>query len=336
MMVNLKKVKLLASTAFMITLATSQAHAFPLLCGDPSRLVASVRVTMQQVMIIKQEIESNMQIVTLIANGGFAQAGAMIFNKIQNGDYDRFGNALSTVKDNALDMSKNVQEREERAAREKELRAQGMSDKLAKEKARQESEERLLKAQKEREKAALDAKENRGSNAFSNSYNWLKDNQTFTSNASGALTGVANGNWGNVLNSGAKVTGSVIGDVTGSDGAGNTIGSLGNIAEGTYNTINNGGNTGQTISGLFNNGQIQSGLSGVESGYNQTESENAKALAEQEEAERKAAEELKKSMDEAGKQMQAQMKQQACQRCKEENRNAGRDEMSGCATACSN
>lgn len=381
MMVNLKKVKLLASTAFMITLATSQVQAFPLLCSDPSRLVASARVTMQEVMIIKQEIESNMQIVTLIANGGFAQAGAMIFNKIQSGEYDRFGKSLSNVKSNTLSMAQNVKEREERAKREKELRAQGMSEKLAKEKARQESAERLAKAQQERERAAEEAKANRGSNMFNNSYNWLKDNKTFTSGASNALNGVANGNWGqtlsgatnatggalnsngdttlgnifnnassgagnalnsaldgnwgNVINSGAGVTGNVISGATGSEGTGNTIGSLGGIAAGTYNTFDNSGSAGETISGLFNNRDIQSGLSGVQNGYNQTQTENANALAAQEEADRQAAEELKKSMNEAGKQMQAQLKQQACQRCKEENKAAGRDEMTGCVTVCS-
>lgn len=353
MMVKLKKVKLLASTAFMITLATSQVQAFPLLCSDPSRLVASARVTMQEVMIIKQEIESNMQIVTLIANGGFAQAGAMIFNKIQDGDYDRFGRSLSNIKSNAQYMTQNVREREEKALREKELRAQEMSEKLAQEKA----------------------KANRASNVFSNSYNWLKENKTFTSGASSALNGISDGNWGQVLsgaagatggalnsngdttlgnifndasegagsalnsaldgnwggviNTGAGVTGNVLSGATGSEGAGNTIGSLGNVAAGTYNTFDNGGNAGETISGLFNNRDIQSGLSGIQNGYNQSQTNDDN------QGEADGQSELNRLMNDAGKQMQARMRQQACQRCKDENKAAGRDEMTGCATICS-
>lgn len=210
MMVNIKRFNILAGVAFMITFAAPDARAFPLLCSDPARLVASARVTMQEIMIIKQEVESNLRIIEEIRNGGFAAAGAMIFTKIQNGDYDRFGKALSNVKTNAKDMATNVAEREWRAKREEELRNSGMSKKEAKAKAQQEAAERMAIYQQAQEEARLKAKEERGSNAFTNSYNWLKNNKSFTSGASSALTGLSNGNWGQALSGAAGATGGAL------------------------------------------------------------------------------------------------------------------------------
>ena len=119
MMVNIRKFNILVGVAFMITFAAPETKAFPLLCMDNMNLVQSAKVTMQEIMIIKQEVESNLRIVDEIRNGGFAAAGAMIFDKIQNGDYDRFGKALSNVKSNAESMAHNVAMREERAEMER-------------------------------------------------------------------------------------------------------------------------------------------------------------------------------------------------------------------------
>ena len=247
MMVNIKRFNILAGVAFMITFAAPDARAFPLLCSDPSRLVASARVTMQEIMIIKQEVESNLRIIEEIRNGGFAAAGAMIFTKIQNGDYDRFGKALSNVKTNAKDMATNVAEREWRAKREEELRNSGMSKKEAKAKAQQEAAERMAIYQQAQEEARLKAKEERGSNAFTNSYNWLKNNKSFTSGASSALTGLSNGNWGQALSGAAGATGGAL------NSNGDT--KLGNIFNGAAGSAGNAlnsaldGNWGQALSG---------------------------------------------------------------------------------------
>ncbi|MBR1601608.1 MAG: cell envelope integrity protein TolA [Alphaproteobacteria bacterium] len=328
MMVNINRFKILTGVAFMITLAVSDAKAFPLLCSDPSRLVASARVTMQEIMIIKQEVESNLKIIEEIRNGGFAAAGAMIFNKIQNGDYDRFGKALSNVKTNAQDMSVNVADREWKAKREEELRNSGMSAKEAKAKAQQEAAERMQAYEEAQNQARERAKAERGSNAFTNSYNWLKNNQSFTSGASNALTGVANGNWGQALNGAAGATGGAVG----SEGVGNTIGSIGNIGVGVYDSISNGDGFGGTVTDLMKNSQINSGVSGVQGGYNQIQEEKEAARKAQEEAAQKQAEEIRKKNEEIAK----QFKIQDCQACQEDNKKAGRDPMSGCFSRCSN
>ena len=212
MMVKIGKNKMAIGLAFMITLASSKAYAFgiPLLSADMKRLIDSARMILQQVMIIKQEIDSNLAIIKEIQNGGFAAAGAMIFEKIQNGDYDRFGNALSTVKNESQDMAANVQAAEIRKDIEKKKLAAGASKEEAKAYAQQETARRLQEAKEAREKARLAAKEARGENAFNKSYDWLKKNSGVTSGASNALRGVDNGNWGQALAGAANVTGSSI------------------------------------------------------------------------------------------------------------------------------
>ena len=356
MMVNIKKFNILAGVAFMITFAAPEAKAFPLLCSDPSRLIASFKVTMQEIMIIKQEVESNLQIVEEIKNGGFAAAGAMIFDKIQNGDYDRFGKALSNVKTNAQDMAHNVSEREERAKREKELRESGMSAKEAKAKAQQESAERMVQWQKEQDEAREKAKAERGSNAFSDSYNWLKNNQSFTSGASSALKGVDNGNWGQALSGAAGATGGAInsnGDTTlgnifndASRGAGNALnsainGDWGNAfnaaaggagaavggatgSDGLGTTIGAIGNIGSGAYDAISNGDGFGGTvndlinsNQVNYGLTGLESGYNKTQAEQEAARKAAEEAAKKQGEEMKKSLEEANKQMKQKMCQE-------------------
>ena len=212
MMVKISKNKLAIGLAFMITFTSSRAYAFgiPLLSNDIKRLIDSARIILQQVMIIKQEIDSNLAIIKEIQNGGFASAGAMIFDKIQNGDYDRFGNALTSVQNESKNMAISYQATKERKRLEQEGLAQNMTEEQARAYARQQVE---LNAQKQYEeylnnKAA--AKAARGENTFQSSYNWLKNNTGVTSGASSALRGVDSGNWGQVLTGAAGVTGSSI------------------------------------------------------------------------------------------------------------------------------
>lgn len=347
MTVGFSKKKFVVGLAFMITMFSSEAHAFgfPVLCADMKRLIASARVTMQQVMIIKQEIDSNMRIIQEIQNGGFASAGAMIFDKIQNGDYDRFGQALTTMKAEGQNMSDNVKARKAYKEAEQEALKNGMDEKQAKAAAQQAMSKSLEESRANRIQQAAEAKKNRGSNAFSSSYNWLKKNSGVTSGASSALRGVESGNWGQVLSGASGVTGSAInsggesavgnifngasnnagnalnsalnGDwgsafnsaaqgtgnavtgATGSEGMGSAIGSLGNFGEGVYNTVGNGGNLGEVVSGIANNGQIESGLSGITGGYNQMQDEQNAAAEAKAEADRKYGEEQRKKNQEA-------------------------------------
>ena len=222
--------------AFMITLASSKAYAFgiPLMSFDMKRIIDSARIIMQQVMIIKQEIDSNLAIIQEIQNGGFANAGAMIFSKIQNGDYDRFGNALSTVKSESQDIAVNVQATRARKEWEEEAMAAGYSKEETEAYIQQKSAIHMETAKAEREKAKAAAKAARGENAFKQSYNWLKKNSGVTSGASDALRGVSGGNLGQVLSGAANVVGGSI-----NSSGQNTLGNVfNNASQGAGSALN--------------------------------------------------------------------------------------------------
>lgn len=227
---GMKKIKIMAGTAFMITMISSNAHAFgiPLLSADMQRLVTSVKVTMNEIMIIKQEVESNLKIIEEIRNGGFASAGAMIFDKIQNGDYDRFGQSLKNVRNEGLSAADNVKARKKYKEFEEQARKDGLSEKEAKAKAQQQVAEYLDQERADRLKKQQEARDKRAGNAFNKSYNWLKNNQAVTSGASSALRGVDSDNWGQVLSGAAGVTGGAIGDKKAGDAFSNASYSAGN------------------------------------------------------------------------------------------------------------
>ena len=236
-MVNIKRIKIVAGMAFMITLYSSRAFAFgiPLLCGDMGNLVASAKVIMSEVMIIKQEVESNLRIIEEIRNGGFAAAGAMIFEKIQNGDYDRFGQSLTNIKNEGKNATENVKARKEMKEREKALIASGMSEKEAKLKAQQEVSAKLEEEKRKRMLAAEGAKMSRGKNAGQKAYDWLKNNKSFTSGASSALRGVESGNIGQIVSGAAGATGGAVGDNAVGNVFTNTANSAGNVVNSAIN-----------------------------------------------------------------------------------------------------
>lgn len=238
MVVNINKIKIVASTALVITLISSKAYAFgiPLLSADLQRLISSIKVTMNEIMIIKQEVESNMRIIKEIKNGGFAAAGAMIFEKIQSGDYDRFGQALTNVKSEGQDMSANIKARKDLKAREEELRKQGMSEKEAQLQAQEEMRKELEQERIKRMQAAEGRKMIRGENAGQKAYNWLKSNEAFTGGTSSALRGVANGNVGQIVGGSLGATGGAVGNNT----VGNILGSSSTGAGRAVNSAVNG------------------------------------------------------------------------------------------------
>ena len=371
MMVKIGKNKMAVGLAFMITLASSKAYAFgiPLLSADMKRLIDSAQMIMQQVSIIKQEIDSNLAIIQEIQNGGFASAGAMIFDKIQNGDYDRFGNALSSVKSESQDMAANVKARKQFKEEEQAALAQGMTEEQARAVAQQKMAEKLQKDKKEREQAKAIRKAARGENAFDKSYNWLKSNSGVTSGASDALRGVSNGNWGQVVSGAVGATGSSInsggensvGNIfnNASSGAGSALnsalsgdwsGALSNAAHGTGSAV--GGATGSqglgtAIGGLgdFGAGVADAAAQGgnigdiinnnrVNSGISGMTGGYGQMQDEKKAAEEAQKEALKKQAEEIknkNDELFKQLKQQQCNDCMKKNGGSA----AGCMTYCS-
>lgn len=165
MMVEIKKVKLLAVFALTMMAMTPDAKALiPLLSADFGRLTSAAQITMNDIMIIKQEIDNNIKAIKEIQNGGFAAAGAAIFGNIQSDELDRFGNMWSDAKsqyDEIKNMSDSVQDQLKQA------------------------EEELKNRYGEEYERLKDAKEeiDRGKAAFDNAYSWYKDNKSDPGNA---------------------------------------------------------------------------------------------------------------------------------------------------------
>lgn len=340
----MNKFKVLLLAGFTAVSAVPAAEAFPLLCSDPSRLAASLRVSMQDAQIIYTEVMSNYAIIKEIQNGGFASAGAAVFGKIQNGDYDRFGNSLASSLKEGKSMSDNVAKRENKVAEE-------VAERNAKTAAA------LKEAKAESDAATEAAKNERGKNAFSNAYNWLKNNRSFTSGASNALNGISNGDWGSALSGAAGATGSALGGSAGdivsgaSDNAGNALDNIlrgdygnaaGELAGGTGDAL--GGTAGAVVSsgGTMAAGVTDSigrggGVMDMGRGIGSSVAGAAETVgdaAKREEAARKAAEEAaKKKSDEANKKAAESVNEVAkmfCNNCLKDHPK----EIDACKTAC--
>lgn len=275
---NLIKSKFILATTFMIAYSGA-AYAFPLPTFDMSRMSEAARMTANQIIEIKLEIESNYRIIQEIQNGGFGAAAGDLFSKIQNGNYDRFGNNLRSLKDEADLSVERYKETQAAKAREMELRAEGMSEELAREQATKESAERQATAAMQKAEKDAQSRETRKNTALNNTYNWLKNNRSVTNAAVSATYGLQNGNVGQVVGSAVQGTGSVLGNSSNADAnkvgevmrntgynAGNTVNSVlsGNWGEaisstgqGVGNTVSNSGN--QNVGAIISNSSSEVG-----------------------------------------------------------------------------
>ncbi len=142
--------------------------AFPLPTADMKRIANSARTVKLQVDQVKQEIESNLQIIRMIQNGGYAAAAGALFGKIKNGDYERYGAMFGDLKDSVKDNSIATQAgfakgKAKQKALEKYKKAKEKEQKLRDERAR-------LASQAATGQAIAISKNNR----FNKVYTWVK------------------------------------------------------------------------------------------------------------------------------------------------------------------
>ncbi|MBQ9271962.1 MAG: hypothetical protein IJ218_06840 [Alphaproteobacteria bacterium] len=320
MMLSAKKMGLITGLTLMIISIAGKSMAFPLPTADIKRIASSVQVAMNQALQIKQEIESNLLIVKEIQNGGYAAAAGDLFAKVQNGDYDRFGNNLKGLQEStyaATHSAKSVQERQERQRAE---RAKKEEEKL---KANAEANKKGAEQAKETHKKA-------NQSFFGRAYNWIKGNRATTTSGLNAIDAIKDGDTSRWLDQGAKSVGGIVG---GTDGA--EIGAVGGIASAGTDIVNNtkGDDFGEVLSSAVKNTANNGKLSGSVDSLNKA---GAEQQAQQEAAKQKAAEEQKKQNEELAQKLKEQMaeetkkmKQQQCQACRAQNPN------SGCISACS-
>lgn len=153
---NIAKISFLVVLNVAIIGSVNKAEAFPLPTLDISRITTAVQNTMHAVQEIKQEIESNLRIIQEIQNGGFMAAAGDLFGKIQNGDYDRFGQNLKAIRSNTKDISDKFGSAKFQNEQMKQYQAEGLSRAAAKEKAAQDAAAAKEVMEQERAKQAYE------------------------------------------------------------------------------------------------------------------------------------------------------------------------------------
>lgn len=313
MVLNIRKLGLITGVALVIISVGGKCAAYPLSTTDIKRIGSSVHVAMQQVMQIKQEIESNLHIVKEIQNGGYAAAAGDLFAKVQNGDYDRFGNNLKGLKTSTYDATHSAKAVEERKAKEKAEREQKEKEIL----------EANAKAEKEGNAVAAETHKKANKSFFGRAYDWVKNNRTVTNAALDTVDAVKDKDLGSVLEYGSIAGGGAVGGANGSE-----ISALGGIASAGTRIINNSDNLGEVITNTATNGQLSGNLNDLGATHEEyLKQEEERKAKEKEEAEKLAAE-LKAKMAEE----QQKIKQQICNECKAEAEN---NPNKSCIAACS-
>lgn len=310
MVFNKHKTGLITVFAIMIISFAGKALAFPLPTGDIKRIGSSVQVAMQQVMQIKQEVESNLNIIKEIQNGGYAAAAGDLFAKIQNGDYDRFGENLTGLKDSTYDATHNAQKVKERKEKQEAERKQKEQEALEKEKIAREKGEKVV--------------EESNKSFFGRAYNWIKDNRLATDSALSAYEAGTDGNWSNVINDASVSAGGVVGG-----GNGNEISALGGIVSAGMDIVHDSNDLGEVITNTATNSKLEGNLGDLNKEHEKLEREREEAQKQHNE---QLAEQLQKQMQELEAKMEQErkeMKQKECQACRAQNPN------SGCISACS-
>ena len=156
MMKNIVKISFLVIFNIAIIGSVNKAEAFPLPTLDISRIKTAVQNTMHAVQEIKQEIESNLRIIQEIQNGGYMAAAGDLFGKIQNGDYDRFGQNFKTIQFSVQDASDEFSRAKNQNDAMKKKQEAGLDRATAREEARKEAALNYEKKMEERMQAEHD------------------------------------------------------------------------------------------------------------------------------------------------------------------------------------
>lgn len=172
--------------------------AFPLPTTDIKRIGQSLKQTKLLVDQYKQEVESNLQIIKQIQNGGYAAAAGALFGKIANGDYDRFGSMYKDIGANLQTAATSTQAAFAKKAKREEIHKE-MAEKEAKRKA-----EAAEKAKAAAAKLTADNVESYKESKWKKSYNWIKNHGNQLSSITyGVSNSIDNG--GNIIQVGKNI-----------------------------------------------------------------------------------------------------------------------------------
>lgn len=215
MIIQQQQTGLITVLSFVIISIAGESLAYPISTNDVKRVAASVQGVALKTVQIKQEYENNLKIIQEIQNGGYTAAVGDLFGKIQNGDYDRFGDNIKNAREDIYNGTHSARKVEER---KKKLEAE-----------RLEAEKRALEEeQAARANATANAKaahKKANKSFFARTYDWIKGNRLATDAALATVNTIEDGGkLSDIVNYSTKSAGAIVG---GNDGA--EISSLGGV-----------------------------------------------------------------------------------------------------------
>lgn len=231
MVATKRKFGLISVLAIVIALASGRAEAFPVVWSDIERILTEGLNAIQQGYKIKNEIDENMALVKEAQERGYSWAAQDLFRKVQNGDFDRFGNELSGLKGsafNATHSAKAVQDRKEQM-------------------------EKMLQAEETAGNNNSKSNEQFGKKI----YKWLENNRAATDAGFNAFDNIKNGDVANAVRNATGGAESALGE------NGQGLGTLGNIGGATTDIINNSGNLGDAASNAATNGELRGAINSL-------------------------------------------------------------------------
>lgn len=160
----------------------------PLSTYDRSRLLASGKQAAAIAEQIKKEVDSNLRLIKIVQNGGYAAAAGELFGKVENGDYDRYGKMFADSKQVLKDGADATKKKKEEDAKIQE-KNQETAAKAAKEIAKDNKE-----AQKQADAVQKVNNEKAKKSKWSQAYNWVKKYGRSTADtAFGTVDAIENG-----------------------------------------------------------------------------------------------------------------------------------------------
>ncbi len=163
--------------SLLIYMWSSVCMAYPLPTVDWKRLGDSAKQASQIAKQVQIEVQSNLNIIRQIQNGGYAAAAGELFGKIERGDYDRYGKMYADSKQVLEDGADATKKKKEEEAKVKE-KNQETAAKTAEETAKDNAE-----AQKQADAAQKANNEKAKKSKWSQAYSWVKKYGRSTSDA---------------------------------------------------------------------------------------------------------------------------------------------------------
>ena len=160
----------------------AEAFGFPVATFDGMQTTYSFRTIADEIQKIKLQIEENIKAAMETVLEGYGMAANDLFSPLKSfkGEFDRFGNDLTSLKSSALSSLQDARNTVTQQAKEAANRANAMGNELASSITQQKAylqQAKELRYAAEREAAKAQNTLENSESGFNRAYNWLKENR---------------------------------------------------------------------------------------------------------------------------------------------------------------